>query len=503
MSKTLPFQSELRPALPTVIGNVDYQKFEKELKRMDEVLILSGVEKQFVESCVANWLESAEEGQEPSARDRREYQKHSRRAMRCNVLQRVLGESFRGMSRRLAECALFQWFCGVDQLGVVEVPSKSQLQRYTQWVTPEELDELIGGLLQSATRTEIETGENALKLVHQIELDAVWLDSTCVKANIHFPVDWRLLGDATRTLMQATALIRNHGLKNRMEEPGAIISRMNKLCMEMTQCRRKEESKKERKRVLRKMKKVVKIVRDHALRHRDLLESKWKETDWSRGYVDQVIGRINKILKQLPKAIKQAHERIIGERQVKNQEKILSLYETDVHVIVRGKSGAEVEFGNTLLIGEQAQGLVVDWKLYEESAPADSKQLKGSLERIGERIGKGTVKAVGGDRGFDSQANRELLKEKEMFNGLCPKNINDLKEAQKESRFSEMAKRRAQTEGRIGILKNCFFGNPMMSKGIESRKSAVGWSVFAHNLWVLARLERIKENQSEERAQAA
>ena len=70
MSKTLPFQSELRPALPTVIGNVDYQKFEKELKRMDEVLILSGVEKQFVESCVANWLESAEEGQEPSARDR-------------------------------------------------------------------------------------------------------------------------------------------------------------------------------------------------------------------------------------------------------------------------------------------------------------------------------------------------------------------------------------------------------------------------------------------------
>ena len=307
MSKTLPFQSELRPALPTVIGNVDYQKFEKELKRMDEVLILSGVEKQFVESCVANWLESAEEGQEPSARDRREYQKHSRRAMRCNVLQRVLGESFRGMSRRLAECALFQWFCGVDQLGVVEVPSKSQLQRYTQWVTPEELDELIGGLLQSATRTEIETGENALKLVHQIELDAVWLDSTCVKANIHFPVDWRLLGDATRTLMQATALIRNHGLKNRMEEPGAIISRMNKLCMEMTQCRRKEESKKERKRVLRKMKKVVKIVRDHALRHRDLLESKWKETDWSRGHVDQVIGRINKILKQLPKAIKQAH----------------------------------------------------------------------------------------------------------------------------------------------------------------------------------------------------
>ena len=503
MSKILPFQSELRPALPTVIGNVDYQKFEKELKRMDEVLILSGVEERFVESCVAKWLESLEEGQEPSARDHREYQKHSRRALRCNVLQRVLGESFRGMSRRLAECALFQWFCGVDQLGVVEVPSKSQLQRYTQWVEPELLEELIGGLLRSASQTEIESGENALKLVHQIESDTVWLDSTCVKANIHFPVDWRLLGDATRTLMQATVLIRRHGLKNRMEEPGMFISRMNKLCMEMTHCRRKEDSKKERKRVLRKMKKVVKTVRDHALSHRDMLEAKWEKTDWSRGHVEQVIGRIDKILMQLPEAMKQAHERIIGGRQVKNHEKILSLYEEDVHVIVRGKAGAEVEFGNTLLIAEQAQGLVVDWKLYEESAPADCNQLKGSLERMEKRIGKGAIKAVGGDRGFDSQANREMLGEKKMFNGLCPKKVSELKKVQKESRFSEMAKRRAQTEGRIGILKNCFFGNPMRSKGIESRKAAVGWSVFAHNLWVLARLERIKENQSEERAQAA
>jgi hypothetical protein len=32
-----------------------------------------------------------------------------------------------------------------------------------------------------------------------------------------------------------------------------------------------------------------------------------------------------------------------------------------------------VDFGNTLLLVEPAQGLVVDWHLYEESAPADSR----------------------------------------------------------------------------------------------------------------------------------
>jgi hypothetical protein len=43
--------------------------------------------------------------------------------------------------------------------------------------------------------------------------------------------------------------------------------------------------------------------------------------------------------------IKQAHERIIGERQVANEDKILSLYDDSVNVIVRGKAGAEARIG--------------------------------------------------------------------------------------------------------------------------------------------------------------
>ena len=49
-------------------------------------------------------------------------------------------------------------------------------------------------------------------------MNTVWNDSTVVKANIHFPVDWVLLVDAVRTLMKATTLIRREGLKIRMGE---------------------------------------------------------------------------------------------------------------------------------------------------------------------------------------------------------------------------------------------------------------------------------------------
>ena len=55
-----------------------------------------------------------------------------------------------------------------------------------------------------------------------------------MKLNIHFPVDWVLLRDATRTLVKAIRLIRKQGLKKRMPEPQAFLKRMNQLAMEMT-----------------------------------------------------------------------------------------------------------------------------------------------------------------------------------------------------------------------------------------------------------------------------
>ncbi len=44
------------------------------------------------------------------------------------------------------------------------------------------------------------------------------------------------------------------------------------------------------------------------------------------------------VLDQLPAAVKQSHERIIGERRVPNVDKILRLYEADVRALVRGKA---------------------------------------------------------------------------------------------------------------------------------------------------------------------
>lgn len=483
-AQILPFQPSLSPALPTVLGNVDYQEFERQLRRIDQFLLASGVEKSFVEQSLARY-----DAQFPAAttKARARHQRHSYRALRCNVLRGLLGEDFRALSRRLAECPLFRWFCGLEELAAVRVPGKSTLQDYAHWLPAETMRPLIEQLVRAARKPQ---SASRLELANALELETVWLDTTCVKTHIHFPVDWVLLGDAVRTLMKATRLIRAHGLKRRMEPPEHFLKAMNRLSIQMTHARRAKDSRKQRKKTLRLMKRQVKVVAAHARRHRELLDQEWEQTDWSRRQTEAVLRRMDGVLALLPQAQKQAHERIIGERKVNNSDKVLSLYETDTRVIVRGKAGAEVEFGNTLLLAEQPDGLIVDWQLHRDSAPADMRQLPESVRRIEAAYGVGVIRALGADRGFSSAANEVLLAGKNIYDGICPKPPARLKERMAEERFAQLQRRRSQTEGRIGIFKNGFLGRPLRAKGFEHRELAVSWQVLTHNLWVLARLEQ-------------
>jgi hypothetical protein len=506
--RIVSYQPELSPALRAVIGNVDYTEFRETLERIDRLLIESDVESEFVrahmdayEKDVIAHAESM--GKAPhtiSEKERGKVQEHAVKALRCNVVRELTGESARGLSVRLADSELLQWFCRIDRIDVVRVPSKSTLDRYDKLVPETVVRKLVDRLNGEAASTT-EEGQAMFDLEQPLDIDALFLDTSCVQANIHFPVDWVLLRDATRTLMKAVALIRRYGLKNRMSEPSEFIRDINRLCIEMTHTRRRPDSRKARKRVLRLMKKLMKRIDGHARKHRDLLENERERTELSEGEAAAIIKRIDGVRELLPKAIKQAHERIIGGRKVANADKILSLYEPDVHVLVRGKAGAEVEFGNTLLLAEQRQGVIVDWKLIKDQAPADSTMVPDSLDRFKAVFGT-FPSSMAGDRGFDSKRNRKRLDKDEVYNAICPRSVSDLRERMKEEDFARLQTRRAQTESRIGIFKNGFLGRPMRSKGFVHRENRVAWAVLTHNLWVIARLP-LAEEQAEELDAAA
>jgi hypothetical protein len=319
--KILPFQTPLPQVLPTIEGNVDYREFRRQLLRIDQLLVQGGVETQLLESDLQCWVGR---GKRLGARAQQTRQLHSRRALRCNLARLLLQEDYRGLAARLADSPLLQFFCGISEVDRIKVPSKSTLQRYDQWWPEVQVRQVIHHLLGLGA-----TAPQGLHLPEAVDLETAFLDTTCLAANIHYPVDWVLLRDATRTLMKAVGLIRDQGLKHRMEAPESFLGRINTLCIQMTHAWNQTDSLRQRKKTLRQMDRLVGTVRNHARRYREMLDQRWEQTLWTRPQADQVLRRMDQVLEQLPPARHQARQRILQGQLVPNEEKILSLYEPD------------------------------------------------------------------------------------------------------------------------------------------------------------------------------
>jgi len=488
----IPFELPLPQVLPTIEGNVDYRQLREQLLRIDSLLLRSGLETGLMQKDLTRWLG---QHKKVGAQAQQNRQRHGRRALRCNIARLLLAEDYRGFAARLADSPLFQWFCGVSELPCITVPSKSTLERYDKWWPQAEVRQVLQQLLGLGA-----TAPQQLVLPEAVALESAFLDTTCLEANIHYPVDWVLLRDATRTLMKALQLIRSQGLKHRMEEPQSFLTRINRLCLQMTQASRQSNPQRQRKKTLRQMDRLVGTVRNHARRYRHLLQHHWPQTQWTQPQAQQVLRRMDQVLLQLPQARKQARQRILQGQPVANADKILSLYEPDLHVIVRNKAGAEVEFGNTLFLAENPQGLILDWELFQQKAPADSALLPWSVGRLEQAYGR-QLKALAADRGFDNQTNRLGLAEQGIYNAVCPRCPAQLRERSRSWKFKGLQRRRAQIEGRVSIVKNVFLQGCLRSKGFAHRALTLTWTVLVHNLWVLARMQlRARAAQTEARA---
>ena len=454
--------------------------------RLDDLLSQSGLEGEFFTLSVAHRKIDL------SAHSAAEIQSLSRNctlALRSNLARLITGLNHRDFCIRLADSSLLQWFLQVGRVDGVSTFAKSTSDRFAHFIDAPSLQKLnvkLIGLLQEDAQCDF-------GLKNAPRFDAVYFDSTCLKAPIHHPVDWVLLRDATRTLMKAVERIRKEGLVARMPKaPLLFLSEMNTLCMAMAAKHRTGEGRKHRKKVLREMKALLRRIGQHAQRHLNRLKELGETTDLGPGRIQRIITEMENVLAQVPAIIKQAHERIIGGRKLANKDKILSLYDGDVQVIKRGKSNGEVEYGNNLWLGESRDGFIVDY-LLEKEKTSDSKQIDPAVTRLSEEQSL-PVSSVWGDRGLHSAKNEQTLEAEGIYSGLCPRDVNELSERLKdEPELREGLKRRAGTEARISIIIRKFMGAPARAKGFEHREMMVGWAVLGHNLWKLARLEQAEQ----------
>jgi hypothetical protein len=310
--ETIAIQSWLRPALTPVWANKDYALFREQLGAVDGLLRGSHLEAMALDFAVAG-LEGG------SVRRKRARAQFALKALRVEVLRMLLGNpGFRPFSRAVASSDLLADFCGVRRIDGIRGISKSTLERASKFFSAEQVRWMKQVLIEMSGEAD---RSKEIGLESPVKTEVCLVDTTCLEADIHFPIDWRLLRDVSVTLLKATKLIRKAGLRERMPQgPEGFATEMNRLCIEMTHSRRKEDSRRARKRVLRRFKPLVRVIAAHARRHRDRLEREYMKTDYTQAQAHRIIGRIDRMLGLVPQVIKQAHERIIGERAVPNTE---------------------------------------------------------------------------------------------------------------------------------------------------------------------------------------
>lgn len=492
---TISFQPDLRPELPLVDGPKEYHEQRALFMRLDDLLSHSGLEGEFFTLSMAYRKINL---QERSAAEVQSLSRSCTLALRSNLARLITGLNHRDFCIRLADSSLLQWFLQVGRVDGVSTFAKSTSDRFAHFIDADSLQSLNKKLIAMLHEdTQCNFG-----LKETVSFDAVFFDSTCLKAPIHHPVDWVLLRDATRTLMKAVDRIRKKGLLCRMPKaPLSFLSEMNTLCMAMSAKHRTSEGKKHRKKTFRKMKALLRRIEAHAQRHLNRLKELGESTDLGPGQIQSIIAGMENVIAQVPAIIKQAHERIIGGRKLANKDKVLSLYDRHVQVIKRGKSNGEVEFGNNLWLGESRDGFIVDY-LLEKEKTSDAEQIESAIDRLTEEQAL-PVTSVWGDRGLHSKENEQTLKDKGIDCGLCPRDVKELSERlQGEPQLREGLKRRASTEARISIIIRKFMGAPARAKGFEHREMMVGWAVLGHNLWKLARLEQAQQPSQAQTAAA-
>jgi len=473
-----------------------YLAYREELEGIDELLQRSGLD-EFILGEALSQRRQHSKNEANFQRGLGSFIRHTRSAFRIGILRAHKGcAPVRGLEITLADSPLEQWFCLIENFDQIKAPGKSTIDRAKKHLSADTLDTAFSMLLQKAASAPnqydpvFEQTCNLLGFEIPVELLTAWYDTTCHCSDIHFPVDWVQLADCCRTLLKAIRCTRKHGIKNRMPHGGAnkLLHDLNQLTIALGNARRRKDSKKQRKKILRQMKHFADRIARHARAHRELLEKhRATRTELTQAQAALILARIDRVLTLLPRAKEQAHERIIGERRVPNADKILSIYQPATKVLKRGKSGAEVEYGNPLLIGENHDGLIVHWELFEK-VTIDSKLLLDAISSTEKTIGSSLEKIVG-DRGFsDRKIHSQLAAERpDLIDHICPRSPVELAEKKEDSDFSLSQTRRAQTEARIAILTNSYQRGRSLSKGFTSQRQELRWIMLAHNLRILSR----------------
>jgi IS5 family transposase len=201
-----------------------------------------------------------------------------------------------------------------------------------------------------------------------------------------------------------------------------------------------------------------------------------------------LVAELETLLSRSARIVAQTRTRLSGTTP-DGATRLVSLHDPDARPIAKGRLGKPVEFGFKAQVLDNADGVVLDYKV-EVGNPADGGLLAPAIARIRARFGR-APRAVTADRGYGEAAVEADLKALGVKKVAIPRKGKPSaarREVEHARGFRKLVKWRTGCEGRISHLKHGGGWDRSLLDGIDGAETWCGLGVLVQNSVKIARL---------------
>jgi IS5 family transposase len=392
--------------------------------------------------------------------------------LRVMVLKARTGFGYETLMKVVSDSLHLRRFCLIP-LGV-SVPDESTVRKLTRRIGPELTDELIRSVIDRAVTTR------------RFRPRAMRVDSTVAGADIRYPTDAGLAGDAVRVLartgrkLAAVIPAVTARVRDRSRAVGLGLRALTR-----TLRRRSGQAKTEVQRITEHAADQVKA----SLREAEKLLAQAKKSRSRRKGVSpaaraKAIAALAEFIATARRVTDQIAKRFAGE---KITDRLVSIFDPDARPIRRGKLDRPNEFGYVTQFAEvtahtrrPARGLLLPPKLQAGSTHENTllPATAAELDRL--RI---KLKEASFDAGFLRDKTTAVLDGVTTFIVGSPDNAGSRRTRRRLARY------RVGAEGRISHLKRQYHAGRPRLKGQQGARIWEGWAVLAYNLDTIANMK--------------
>jgi len=362
--------------------------------------------------------------------------------IRLVLAQCVLGKDYRELAYLLVDSKALRQFLEIEYVEEQALPKFTTLNGWMNALPVSFLEELnlAISLRRGEKKAEVEKEEAEKEEVEKeeaekeeekkevekpiaVELKQWRSDASCVESNIHYPTDSSLLRDGLRWMYRWIERMREElGIYARLDSQEMSWEKGHRLYLEivkLAKCQKKKERKKSYRRLIQHTERVVGHFRGHVRKGKKAGAFERIENPVQFARFRMMLEEWGRLEPLIEKAMGQARQRVLKGKVIRNEDKLLSLWEEHTQVIVRGKVGKSAEFGHKVTIWENQAGMLICGGIYAQGNPSESQLLAAELKQL---TAKGLeIKSVSLDRGYWDRTKLEEIEKATGIRVYCPK----------------------------------------------------------------------------------